>query len=641
MSRTLNRAPTARILLVMVHASRILAALVVFAPVLAAQQPASKPSNETRDVHSYARPEECRVKHVGFEWNVDFAKKEIAGVARYILDRAPGTKDVVLDTRDLAIEKIEALTGPTLVPVPAKFTIGPKDPILGSPLTVALPPDSTEIRIHYRTSPTATGLQWLAPEQTATKTHPYLFSQAQAIHARSFIPIQDSPGLRVTWDAIVNVPKGLTAVMSAEHHDVQGKNLFQMLNPVPPYLIAIAVGNLKFKEIGPRTGVWSEPGVVERAASEFADLEKMVTAVESKFGAYRWDRYDVLVLPPSFPFGGMENPMMTFATPTLLAGDRSLVAVIAHELAHSWSGNLVTNATWRDFWLNEGFTVYLEGRIIETLYGERVATQHRILGRNELRDELAGFKDKPGETHLYIDLAGRDPDDGMTTVAYEKGSLFLQMLERATGRERFDPFLKTWFENHAFQPVTTPQFEQFLRDYLFPKDPAALDRLKVREWLYGPGLPDNAPAFDETVFDAPAKAAEEFTAGKRGARDLGAEKWTTNEWMHFLSRLPDSLPAAKLADLDAAWLRPNGNAEISAAWFRLAIAAKYEAAYERIEKFLTEVGRRKFLKPLYGEMAKTQDGLARARAIYAKARPGYHAIATQTLDKMLGAPESR
>ena len=420
-----------------------------------------------------------------------------------------------------------------------------------------------------------------------------------------------------------------------------GRLAFEMRNPVPPYLIAIAVGNIEFAPIGKRTGVWSEPGVVERAASEFADLEKMVEAVEAKFGDYRWGRYDVLVLPPSFPFGGMENPMMTFATPTLLAGDRSLVAVIAHELAHSWSGNLVTNATWRDFWLNEGFTVYLEGRIIERLYGERVATQHRILGRNELRDELAGFKDKPGETHLWIDLAGRDPDDGMTSVPYQKGSLFLEMLEASVGREKFDPFLKAWFDDHAFKPVTTRQFEEFVRAKLFANDPKAMERLKIQEWIYGPGLPDNAPTYDESVFDAPEKAAADFGAGKRGARELGAEKWTTNEWLHFLQRLPPVLDAAKLADLDKSWLEKNGNAEILTAWFKLAIAGRYDAAYPRIERFLVSVGRRKFLRPLFAEMMKTPEGLARAREIYAKARPGYHAIATQTLDKMLGVPESR
>jgi hypothetical protein len=388
--------------------------------------------------------------------------------------------------------------------------------------------------------------------------------------------------------------------------------------------------------------VWAEPGVVERAAFEFADLEKMLETIESGFGAYRWDRYDVLVLPPSFPFGGMENPMMTFATPTLLAGDRSLVNVIAHELAHSWSGNLVTNATWRDFWLNEGFTVYLEGRIIESLYGRKVGVQQQILGKSDLLGALEEFEKTPGETKLYIDLAGRDPDDGMTSVPYQKGSLFLEMLERAVGRDRFDAFLRAWFDEHAFQPVTTPQFERFLRERLFEGDLDEMRRLRVSEWLYDAGLPGNAPAYDESVFEAPAKAAADWAAGTRAAKDLGAGEWTTDEWLHFLQRLPDALSAPRLAELDGAWkLTQNRNAEIAAAWLAIAIGAGYEPAYPRLEEFLTTVGRRKFLKPLYSELAKTPEGLERARAIYARARPGYHAIATQTLDKILGQPESR
>jgi leukotriene A-4 hydrolase/aminopeptidase len=610
----------------------------------AGAQVTTAPSAETRDVHSYARPAEARTTDLSLGWLIDFEKRRISGVALFLIERAEGAREIVLDTRDLAIDRVTGfLPGSPARSVELAHRLGPKDPVLGAPLHVELPESVDTIEIAYRTSPSATGLQWLAPAQTATGTHPYLFSQAQAIHARSFIPCQDSPGIRVRWQAAVRVPEGMTAVMSGRRKEMPGGPLaFDMPHPVPPYLIAIAAGNLAFEPIGPRTGVWSEPGVVERAASEFADLEKMLEAIESTFGAYRWERYDVLVLPPSFPFGGMENPMMTFATPTLLAGDRSLVNVIAHELSHSWSGNLVTNATWRDFWLNEGFTVYLEGRIIERLYGGKVATQQQILGRNDLLSAFEEFKAAPGETRLYIDLEGRDPDDGMTSVPYQKGSLFLEMLERAVGRENFDPFLKAWFDEHAFQPVTTPQFERFLRDRLFEADPGAMEKLKIAEWLYEPGLPGNAPTYDETVFEGPAKAAAEFAAGARPAKELGAAAWTTDEWLHFLERLADGLANDKLAALDAAWkLTANQNAEIAAAWLRIAIAARYEAAYPRLERFLSSVGRRKFLKPLYSELAKTPEGLARARAIYAKARPTYHAIATQTLDRILGGPESR
>jgi leukotriene A-4 hydrolase/aminopeptidase len=620
-----------------------LAALV---PALAAQQttaPATRAA-ETRDVHSHARPWEARTTHLSLGWAVDFTTHRISGAALFRIEREAGVRELVLDTRDLEIERVTGfLPGTPATPAELKHALAPADPILGAALRIELPDAVDTVEVRYRTSPSATGLQWLAPEQTATRTHPYLFSQAQAIHARSFVPCQDSPGVRVTWDATVRVPKGVTAVMSGRRTERDdGALAFEMVRPVPSYLIAIAVGNLEFREIGPRTGVWSEPGVVERAAFEFADLERMLASVEGTFGAYRWDRYDVLVLPPSFPFGGMENPMMTFATPTLLAGDRSLVNVIAHELAHSWSGNLVTNATWRDFWLNEGFTVYLEGRIIERLYGARVGVQQQILGRNDLLSTIAALAAAPGDTRLYIDLAGRDPDDGMTSVPYQKGSAFLEMLERAVGRARFDAFLKAWFDEHAFQAVTTPRFERFLKDRLFEGDAAALERLDVRKWLYDPGLPSNAPGYDESVFAEPAGGAAGFAAGTRAAGELDAKGWTTDEWLHFLERLPKDLPAARLGELDAAWkLTENGNAEIAAAWLRLAIASRYGPAYPRLERFLTSVGRRKFLKPLYSELAKTDDGLARARAIYAKARPGYHAIATQTLDKILGAPETR
>jgi hypothetical protein len=405
-------------------------------------------------------------------------------------------------------------------------------------------------------------------------------------------------------------------------------------------LIAIAVGMLEFRQIGPRTGVWSEPEVVARAADEFADLERMLEAIEAMFGAYRWGRYDVLVLPPSFPFGGMENPLMTFATPTLLAGDRSLVNVIAHELAHSWSGNLVTNATWSDFWLNEGFTVYLERRILERLYGEPLAVQDSILGRSELTRELAEFESKPGDTRLHIDLTGRDPDEGMTSVPYEKGALFLLMLERALGRDRFDVFLRAWFDEHAFQPVTTGQFERLLRERLLEGNPELARRLRIEEWLYGEGLPSNAPVLDAGVFAGPTLAAAAFLAHTRNAGELGSGDWTTNEWLHFLGLLPEGLDVERLSELDGAWhLTERGNTEIAAAWLECAVRAGYEPAYPRLESFLTSIGRRKYLKPLFTALARTSDGKRRAREIYSKSRAGYHPIAQGTIDEILFGSE--
>ncbi len=592
------------------------------------------------DVHTFARPQDVRTSHVSLDWTIDFERKAIAGTATLTLSAPVKAGRLILDTRGLAVEAAELIL--PAGPRPVAFRFGTVDANLGTPLIVDVTAETTAVRIRYRTGDGASGLQWLAPEQTASKTGPYLFSQAQAINARSFIPCQDSPGLRITYDAVVRVPVGTTVVMSAENRsrsDEPGVFRFAMPIPIPPYLIAVAAGNLKFLSIGDRTGVWSEPQVVASAASEFADLEKMLEAVESMFGAYRWHRYDVLVLPPSFPFGGMENPMMTFATPTLLAGDRSLVNVIAHELAHSWSGNLVTNATWRDFWLNEGFTVYLERRIVERVYGTRTATQESILGKSSLQSTFEELKGQPKDTRLYIDLEGRDPDDGMTDVAYEKGALFLTMLERTVGRERFDAFLRSWFDEHAFQSVTTPQFERFLTERLFGGDAAAMASIRVREWLYDELLPPNVPAFDEGVFAAPATAAADFIAGRRAAAELDTKAWNTAEWLHFLEKLPETLDASRLAELDRALgFTSRGNAEVAASWLQCAIRARYEAAYPRLEEFLISIGRRKFLKPLYTELVKTPDGLAMARRIYSKARPGYHPISQQTVDKLLGLP---
>jgi leukotriene-A4 hydrolase len=589
------------------------------------------------DPHSFANPNEARVTALELFWDVDFERREIRGAAKLRVRRALGATRLILDVRDLAIARVgtarRAGEGLEL-----RWAVGPTDPIRGSALEIVLPPEPAaadlDVWIGYRTVPAASGLQWLDASQTHDRTRPYLFSQAQAIHARSFVPCQDTPGVRLTYEAEVRVPPGFTAVMSAEGGaaaDTPGLFRFRQPRPIPAYLLAIAVGDLAFRTTGPRTGVWAEPGVVASAASEFRDLEAMVDAVEAMFGPYRFGRYDLLVLPPSFPFGGMENPNMTFATPTLLAGDRSLVSVVAHELAHSWSGNLVTNAVWADFWLNEGFTVYLERRIVERLYGKETATRQSILGRDELVGTMVDFKDRPKLRRLKVDLCCEDPDDGMNSVPYEKGCLLLTAIERAVGRDRFDPFLRAWFDEHAFKPATTEDFVAFLRGRL----PQVEEQLDLALWIHGEALPPEAPQFDRSVFTASEAAAADFAAGRRAASALGADRWTTDEWLHFFGALPAELPVQKLAELDAAWaLTDRGNAEIAAMWLGRAIRADYAPAYGRLESFLTSIGRRKFLKPLYAEMLRTPGGRARAEAIYKKARDGYHPIARTTLDRM-------
>ena len=597
------------------------------------------PSTPVKDVHSYSNPAEIRVRHVDLDWDVLFDKKVLRGTAALTLERPAGGRatNLVLDTRDLTIEKVE--TSPDgIVWTPTSFSLAPADKILGSALTVSVPEAATRVRLAYVTGPAASGLQWLEPAQTAGKKDPFLFTQSQAIHARSWIPLQDSPQVRVTYKARVRTPKNLVAVMSADNDPKaprDGEYSFEMPQSIPSYLIALAVGDVTFGPISPRAGAWAEPSVVDRSAREFSDLESMLRAAEELFGKYRWDRYDVLVLPPSFPFGGMENPRLTFATPTILAGDKSLVALIAHELAHSWAGNLVTNATWRDFWLNEGFTVYLERRIVERVYGVRRAEMEAVLGLQDLEKEMAALPEK--DRVLHIDLTGRDPDDGFTDVAYEKGALFLRHLEETFGRQRFDRFLRGYFDHFAFQSITTEDFLRYLRANLLDESPDLAGKVPIDEWIEKPGLPASAPRPASEALARVQAAAVEWRDGKIGAPELPAREWTTQEWLHFLRALPAAVPKEKLGELDSVYrLTEAGNSEIANQWLLLAIASGYEPAYPRLERFLTSMGRRKFLKPLYEELVKTPAGKARALEIYRKARPTYHPIAVTTVDKIVG-----
>jgi leukotriene-A4 hydrolase len=623
---------------------------VSFALSVAACAPAATPAPEpapdlmsttartTGDIHSYARPEEARVSHVALDLAADFEAKRLRGTATLDLVRAPGSRRLVLDTRGLDVEGVTAPGGAAL-----QWALGKSDPILGAPLTIALPLDVKQVVVRYATRPDAGALQWLTPAQTAGKRQPYLFSQGQAILTRTWIPTQDSPGIRQTYAARIVVPAGLRAVMSAEMLTPEGKDMFgapgqrvfefALRQPVPPYLIALAVGDIAFRPIGARTGVYAEPSVVDSAAREFQDVERMVEAAESLYGPYRWGRYDLLVLPPSFPFGGMENPRLTFATPTILAGDRSLVSLVAHELAHSWSGNLVTNATWSDFWLNEGFTTYFENRIMEALYGPEVATMLRVLERRELDTEIAGFGTDTTQTRLKLDLEGRDPDDGMTQVAYDKGAAFLRMLEQELGRRTWDAYLRSYFERHAFQSMTTEQFIADLKANVVRGEPSIEQRLRLDEWVYGTGLPSNIVEVTSPRFAGVTAQARAFANGTARADGLRTSGWITQEWQQFLAALPETMPAAQMAALDAQFrFSQSGNSEIQFAWLRKAIASHYEPALPALERFLTTQGRRKFIRPLYQDLMKSAWGATFAKRVYAKARPLYHPVTSGSVD---------
>ena len=598
--------------------------------------PATAPS---ADPHSHAGASPVRVRHLALDLVVDFDRRELTGTATWQLANPGAGAEIVFDVRDLAITAVETVNGAG-AKAPTAYTLGPADPVLGQALRVRLAPGSAAVRVAYRTAPAAAALQWLAPAQTAG-TQPFLFTQSQAILARTWLPCQDSPGIRFTYEATVCVPPHLLALMSAENPGrlaADGRYRFHMAQPIPAYLMALAVGDLAFAPLSDRTGIYAEPATLAGAVHEFADLERMVAAAEDLYGPYRWQRYDLLVLPPSFPFGGMENPRLTFVTPTILSGDRSLTSLVAHELAHSWSGNLVTNATWNDFWLNEGFTVYFERRIMEHLYGGDYAAMLHVLGRAALLETIEEIGPGSPDTHLRLHLAGRDPDEGLTEIAYEKGCALLLTLEALVGRTRLDAFIKEYFARFSFQAMDTDNFLGYLRAELLNKEPGLEAQLRLADWVDGPGLPANAPAATSARFAAVDQLLAQLRAGTAPAELAPAPAgWSSHEWVHFLNGLPPTVGAGQLTALDAAFrFTASGNAEIQAAWFPHTLRAGYAAAAPALEKFLRHVGRRKFLVPLYRALLATPGGAERARAIYAAARPNYHSVATGTLDALLG-----
>ncbi len=589
------------------------------------------------DPHSFSRPHEVALKHLDLDMTVDFTVRQISGKASLTIENKAAANQLVLDSRDLRIERV------TLDDSQAQttFSLGEPQPYLGQPLTIDISPETRVVQVYYSTSPDAAALQWLTPEQTFGKKQPFLFTQSQAILARTWIPCQDSPSVRMTYSAKVKTDPSLLAVMSAENptqKSFDGIYTFNLSQPIPSYLMALAVGDLEFRAIGARSGVYTDPSLVEKAAWELADTERMMAATERLYGPYRWGRYDIIILPPSFPFGGMENPRLTFATPTILAGDRSLVSLVAHELAHSWSGNLVTNANWNDFWLNEGFTTYLENRIMEEAYGKEYAEMLAAISFQDWQTELENLGADSAASHLRWNLAGRDPDEAMNDIAYDKGAYFLRLLESAFGREKWDAFLRGYFDKFAFQTMTTDRFVDYLRRELIKGDQALEAKLKIAAWIDGPGVPANVVRVQSAAFKKVEAQLQDWIGGKP-ATNFDTTNWTTHHWLHFLRNLPDSLDHKKMIELDAAFgFNKAGNSEILFEWLLQSIKNRYEPASPALEQFLLGMGRRKFLEPLYEELAKSPEGLQRAMSIYKKARTTYHPVSVNTIDRTLNWP---
>jgi len=592
------------------------------------------------DPLSYANVDQVTTRALHLDLKADFAKKTLAGHAELTLDWLDkDARRLDLDTRELSISKIEALDARGRW-APVRYTLDKFDEEKGQALHIALPRQAPKVRIYYRTAPTASALQWLTPAQTLSGKRPFMFSQSETINARSWAPLQDTPSVRFTYTARIVAPAGLRVVMSADNDPrASGEKgwTFNMPQPIPSYLLAIGIGELEARTLGGRTGVYAEPRRIEAAAYELADTEKMVAAAESLYGPYRWGRYDMLVLPPSFPIGGMENPRLTFLTPTMIAGDRSLVDLIAHELAHSWSGNLVTNASWKHWWLNEGFTTYVTTRILEKLYGDEVALMNLQL---EQEEALESLKDIPQAKQA---LLTRDPDTSSANytdegLAYPKGAWLLRTLEERAGRAVFDPFLRGWFDGHAFQSVTTGQFIAYLRSALLARHPQVMSDAELDEWLYGAGIPASARHAKSARLDALDATTAAWIKGELSTAKLDTRNWSALEWMKFLNDIDTKADSARLKELDAAFgLAKSGNNEVAFRFYRAAAHAGYRAIRPQMQAFLMSVGRKKFVVPLYAALRANPDDRAWAEGVYRAARKRYHPETQVGVDKAMQA----
>ncbi|MBT8092317.1 MAG: M1 family metallopeptidase [Gammaproteobacteria bacterium] len=596
-----------------------------------------------RDYFSYANTKQFVSEHLELDLNVDFDARSLSGTATlYLRKLDAGAGEIVLDTRDLTIDTVEFVTAANDA-VAAEYRFGAEDDSKGTPLVINLPDGVSDdkklaLRIRYATSPASTALQWLPPKLTAGGEHPMVFSQSQTIHARSWVPLQDTPSVRITYEALIKTSPELLAVMSANNAPDtprDGEYQFEMPQPIPPYLLAIAVGNIYFAPIGARTGVYAEPELLDASVYEFADIENMLVQAEQLFGPYDWGRYDLLVLPPSFPFGGMENPRLSFITPSLLAGDRSLVSVVAHELAHSWSGNLVTNATWRDGSLNEGMTSYMESRLMEVIYDRDRVDEERVLAYEEL---LLDFENvPPGMQALAPRLDGGDPDDFQGTIHYHKGQLLLQYLENAFGREQFDKFLGTYFETFAFKTITTERFLDFLDANLLSVAASTVSRDDVEQWLYEPGLPPDAPVPTSATLTAAAAVAARWASGELDTAAIPIGEWSAHAAVHFINSLPADLSDERLSELDAALgLSKTSNAEIARTWFIQVAERRHEAAYGDMAAYLNRYGRGRLIFPIYMALANNGSDRELSLQLFEQARAAYHPLVSAWIGRSLG-----
>jgi aminopeptidase N len=621
---------------------KVLLLLVVVLSLFACQgEEGGSAYDPAHDYFSFANSRQFQTLHLELELTVDFEQQILSGHAiNHMQQLDPDATNIIMDSRGLSINAVQ-LKRPAEESIDLEFSLGATDAVRGEPLKIKLPEnlalqDKFLLRIDYHTGPDASALMWLPPELTAGGDHPFMFTQSQSIHARSWVPLQDTPSVRFTYEATIHTPPGLLALMSADNDPLaprSGKYHFSMPQPIPSYLLALAVGNVFFESFGPETGVYAEPQILQAAAYEFSDTQAMLDTAVEIYGPYQWGRYDLLILPPSFPYGGMENPRLSFITPSVLAGDRSLVSLIAHELAHSWSGNLVSNATWRDIWLNEGITSYLDARLMESLYGRERADEERVLAYQSLRESLETAPvDMQALAPVFME---GDPDIGQDGLEYSKGQLLLQHLEAVFGRKVFDAYMAGYFSHFEFQAIGSEQWLDYIDQNLLQKHPGKYSRAQLEEWLYQPGVPVDATVPVSRNLEQAAAMARSWSNGELAVDKLPYEDWSPQAMVYFINALPDELSEAQLSALDSSLgMSRSSNAEIARTWFIQVAERQHRPAYPQLKAHLSRYGRTRLVQPVYEALAANGEDRELARELFDQARAAYHPLTQAAIEPL-------
>ncbi|XP_053313766.1 aminopeptidase B [Spea bombifrons] len=606
------------------------------------------------DVATASSYRDFQVEHMHLDLQVDVEARKLRGLERLKLR-------VLRETRELRLD-----SHPTLQVFSVRTAGTPQEDLpwenkpftrYGSCLVVRLPEllspgAQLVVTIEYEANESP-GVCWLEPHQTAGKKKPYMYTQGQAVLNRCFFPCFDTPAVKSVYSANIKVPEGFTAIMSANNWDRQGDTfIFNMTQPIPSYLVALVVGDIVSAEVGPRSRVWAEPCLIEAAKKEYDGvIEEFLSVGEKLFGPYVWDRYDVLFMPPSFPFGGMENPCITFVTPCLLAGDRSLADVIIHEISHSWFGNLVTNANWGEFWLNEGFTMYAQRRITTELYGSAYTCLEAAAGRALLRQHM----DASGENHPLNKLRvkiepGVDPDDTYNETPYEKGYCFVSYLAHLTGDQAtFDSFLRAYVDKFKFQSITAEQALEFYLDYFPELQACGVDKragLEFDRWLNTPGWPPFLP--DLSPGDALMKPAEELSAlwastplDMETIEKVDITQWKTYQLVYFLDRVLERspLPSGNIEILGKYYpkISEATNAELRLRWGQIVLKNDHQPHFHKVREFLHSQGKQKYTLPLYRAMqAGSEATRALARETFSQTSHQLHFNVQNYVKKILG-----